>query len=124
MFSKIGEFIKPFFSKGDNMPAQAPGATRRVGGDDAKGQEKHEKGGTKKSGIADDFAQDRTVFSLAAIRAGLMEGAGSISDEDLNRAVALLDRLAKQGIRGVPVSDGQGLIAALAEAESHLMRGE
>lgn len=123
MFGKIREFVKPLFGKSDNMPAQPASTIRRVGEDDYQQGKQQGRNAPRKPDEPDDFFQDKTVFSLAAIRAGLMEGAGSISEDDLARGAGLLDRLAMCGVRGVPVADGQGLIAALEEAEKKLKEG-
>ena len=117
MFEKIGDILGLRPTKGDTLSAHPATSARKVGADDdARGQNRDEKQDRKAPPAEDDFAPDRTVFSLAAIRAGLMEGAGSLTEAELAEAAGLFDLLTRHGIRGVPVSEGQGLIAALREA--------
>lgn len=121
MFGKIGEFIKPFFVKSDNLPTHAPGAVGKVGSDERQpsgqqGQGYKKKAGQESSAASDDFAEDRTVLSLSAVRAALMEGAGSISEEDIRSLVTMLDRLAKRGVKGIPVAGGEQITDAVRHA--------
>lgn len=122
MFGKISDFFKPLFSKSDTMPSSAIPSLRRAGDDERKDRPKSRQDRHATAHEPDVFAADVTVFSLPAIRAGLMEGAGSISDTDLTRALGLIDALSRAGVRGVPVAEGQGLIDALEKA-STLLRG-
>lgn len=120
MFGKISDFFRPLFTKGDTMPAGSAYPVRRTGEDERQRREKHPKAGPAPQAQDDDFSPDVTILSLPAIRAGLMEGAGSITDEDLARALDLINALARNGIHSVPVAEGQGLIDALAKVHGGL----
>ena len=87
------------------------------GGYVPSGREKSE---GKEQDEAGDFAQDRTVLSLAAVRASLMEGVGHLSDDEIAGLILMLDRLAKQGMRAIPVEAGESAAAAIRRAHKVL----
>lgn len=117
MFSKIGEYLKPFISPTkETPPAYAPAASRKAGDDD--NNQKKEQNDSPRRETAEET--DIALISPAAIRALLLDAQKQAQSAEESAAIgqllSIVDRLEKLGVPGVSLRPDQSVPEALLAA--------